>query len=238
MVPEIGERSEDRLERRPKGNETPRIASVIEFQHVGVSLGGRPVLRDLSLVVDPGEAVGVAGPNGSGKTTLIRTAATLVSTDEGTLNVLGQKPGSRDLVSLRRSIGLIGHQPTLIPELTLAENLTHVARLAGIDGARIRRALEVVGLSEAASRRAEACSFGMQRRVEIAHLLLTRPQLLLLDEASSGLDRSARDLINALVRSVCDRGGGCVVVSHDRDHLADLCVRVASLSNGRLEAAT
>jgi ABC-type multidrug transport system ATPase subunit len=76
----------------------------------------------------------------------------------------------------------------------------------------------------------------MRRRVEIAHLLLTRPQLLLLDEAASGLDASARDLVDALVRSVCDRGGGCVVVSHDRALLTDLCVRVASLSNGRLEA--
>jgi heme exporter protein A len=199
-------------------------------------LGGRPVLRDLDLVVEPGEAVGVVGPNGSGKTTLIRTAATLVSIDEGIVSVLGREPGSRDLITMRRSIGLIGHQPTLIPELTLTENLTHVARLAGVDATRIPRALEVVGLSEAADRRAEACSFGMRRRVEIAHLLLTRPQLLLLDEAASGLDASARDLVDALVRSVCDRGGGCVVVSHDRALLTDLCVRVASLSNGRLEA--
>jgi heme exporter protein A len=195
-------------------------------------------LRDLDLEVGPCEAVGVAGPNGSGKTTLIRTAATLVSIDEGSLSVLGHEPGSRDLVTMRRSIGLIGHQPTLIPELTLAENLTHVARLAGVDGTRIPRALEVVGLSGAADRRAEACSFGMKRRVEIAHLLLTKPQLLLLDEAASGLDASARDLIDALVRSVCDRGGGCLMVSHDRAQLTDLCVRVASLSNGRLEPAT
>lgn len=195
-------------------------------------------MRDLDLEVGPGEAVGVAGPNGSGKTTLIRTAATLVSIDEGSLSVLGHEPGSRDLVTMRRSIGLIGHQPTLIPELTLAENLTHVARLAGVDDTRIPRALEVVGLSDAAGRRAEACSFGMKRRVEIAHLLLTKPQLLLLDEAASGLDASARDLIDALVRSVCDRGGGCVMVSHDRAQLTDLCVRVASLSNGKLEAAT
>lgn len=152
--------------------------------------------------------------------------------------VLGQDAAARDLVSTRSSIGLIGHQPTLIPELSLVENLTHVARLAGVDTARIARALEVVGLSEASDRRADACSFGMKRRVEVAHLLLTRPQLLLLDEAASGLDESARDLIEALVRSVCGRGGGCIVVSHDQAQLTDLCSRVAVLTDGRLETAT
>jgi ABC-type multidrug transport system ATPase subunit len=194
-------------------------------------------LRGLELVVEPGEAVGIAGPNGSGKTTLIRTAATLVSTNRGSLEVLGQIVGKRDLVSTRRAIGLIGHQPTLIPELTLVENLSHVARLAGVDIARVPRALEVVGLDEASDRRAEACSFGMKRRVEIAHLLLTRPQLLLLDEAASGLDESARDLIEALVGSVRRRGGGCIVVSHDRAQLTELCSRVASLADGRLDTA-
>lgn len=188
-------------------------------------------------MVAPGEAVGIAGPNGSGKTTLIRTAATLMSIDRGSLTVLGQDAAGRDLVTTRSAIGLIGHQPTLIPELSLAENLTHIARLAGVDTSRITRALEVVGLAEAADRRADACSFGMRRRVEIAHLLLTRPQVLLLDEAASGLDESARDLIEALVGSVCGRGGGCVMVSHDRAQLTDLCSRVTALTDGRLEPA-
>lgn len=140
-------------------------------------------------------------------------------------------------MATRRTIGMIGHQPTLIPELTLFENLSHIARLAGVDLARVRRALDVVGLDEASDRRAEACSFGMKRRVEIAHLLLTRPQLLLLDEAASGLDESARELIEALVGSVRQRGGCCIVVSHDRAQLAELCSRVASLADGRLEPA-
>lgn len=195
-------------------------------------------MRDLDLVVEPGEAVGIAGPNGSGKTTLIRTAATLVSIHRGSLEVLGQDVGKRDLVATRLAIGMIGHQPTLIPELTLVENLNHVARLAGVDVGRVPRALEVVGLGEAADRRAEACSFGMKRRVEIAHLLLTRPQLLLLDEAGSGLDESARDLIEALVGSVRQRGGGCIVVSHDRAQLTELCSRVDTLADGRLESAS
>lgn len=211
---------------------------VVHFQNAGVSLGGRPVLREVDLRVEPGEAVGIAGPNGSGKTTLVRAAATLISIDSGAATVLGTSTRAADLTPIRRSIGLVGHQPTLIPELTLRENLNHIARLAGVETSRVDRALEVVGLAGAADRRAEACSFGMRRRVEIAHLLLTRPRLLLLDEAASGLDESARELIDTLVKSVCERGGGCIVVSHDRSQLVELATRTMSLSSGRLETAT
>lgn len=211
---------------------------VVHFQNAGVSLGGRPVLRDLDLIVEPGEAVGVAGPNGSGKTTLVRLAATLLSIDSGTLSVLGTETTGTDLTSIRRSIGLIGHQPALIPELTLAENLDHIVRLAEVETTRVAYALDVVGLTEAADRRADACSFGMRRRVEIAHLLLTKPRLLLLDEAASGLDEAARALIDALVESVCGRDGGCIVVSHDRSQLVELTSRTMNLSAGRLETTS
>lgn len=176
--------------------------------------------------------MGIAGPNGSGKTTLVRTVATLLAFDRGTATILGE---TEDYIRARREIGLIGHHPSLIPELTLVENLEHVARLSAIDPSRVGKALEVVGLDEVADRRAAACSFGMQRRVEIAHLLLRRPRLLLLDEAASGLDESAQDLIGALIASVRERDGGAVLVSHDRTHLAGLCDRVLSLEAGRLD---
>lgn len=211
---------------------------VVQFVEAGVSLGGRPVLRDLDLMVTSGEVVGIAGPNGSGKTTLIRAAATLTTPDEGNIIVLGTDSRSPDLLATRTSIGMIGHQPGLIPQLSLEENLVHVVRLAGIETERARHALDVVGLSGAASRRAEDSSFGMRRRVEIARLLLTKPRLLLLDEAASGLDEAARQLIDALVDSTRRRGGGCIVVSHDASHLEEMCTRVSRLDSGRLETAT
>jgi heme exporter protein A len=214
------------------------VEPVAHFERAGVSLGGRPVLRSVDLMVAPGEVVGISGPNGSGKTTLIRTAATLTTPDQGSVTVLGRDSRDRDLVAIRRSIGMIGHSPGLIGELTLAENLDHVARLVGIERTRVGRALDVVGLDEVAGRRADVSSFGMRRRVEIARLLLTKPHLLLLDEAAAGLDEPASQLIEALVESVCSRGGACIVVSHDRAHLEGLCTRVASLSGGSLEEAT
>jgi ABC-type multidrug transport system ATPase subunit len=205
---------------------------------VGVSLGGRRVLSDVSLDLRSGETLGVAGPNGSGKTTLVRSAATLTTIDRGAAFVLGTNVDSGELTTIRASIGLIGHQPALIPELTLSENLGHIARLARIEFDRVDHALDVVGLSGAADRRASECSFGMLRRIEIAHLLLTKPRLLLLDEAASGLDESARDLIGALIGSVRGRGGAAIIVSHDRAQLEALCDRVLSLEAGRLESVT
>lgn len=213
------------------------MTDIVELRNAGVSLGGQRVLAGIDLTLAPGASLGVAGPNGSGKTTLVRTMATLVSIDEGKAEVLGADVTSNDLSEIRGSIGLIGHNPSLIDELTLYENLDHVARLAGIDTARVGKALDVVGLAGAADRRAAACSFGMKRRVEIAHLLLTRPSLLLLDEAASGLDASAQDLVEALVRSVREREGAVVVVSHDRNQLTSLCDRVGTIAAGRLQIA-
>lgn len=197
-----------------------------------VSRGGRLVLRNVDLTLRPGEVLGVAGPNGSGKTTLVRTLATLVPIDAGSGSVLSNPIGDAD--SVRREIGLIGHHPSLVPELTITENLDHIARLRGIDTGRVPGALEVVGLGDAAGLRVEACSFGMKRRVEIAHLLLSKPRLLLLDEAASGLDEAARELIGALIESVNGRSGATLVVSHDRSQLESLCTGVLSLESGRL----
>ncbi len=207
----------------------------VDLVDTGVSLGGRPVLRHLALQVSPGEIVGVAGPNGSGKTTLLRLLATLVAPDEGEGVVLGARLGTSDVYAVRRRIGLLSHVPAVIGELTIAENLEHVTRLAGEDPGRITAALRVVGLDGAADRRGEDCSFGMLRRTEAARILITRPHLLLLDEAYSGLDADARDLIDALITRTNGDGGATVIVSHDGAQLQDRAGRVLILDGGRLE---
>lgn len=189
------------------------------------------------MALEPGEVVGIAGPNGSGKTTLIRVLATLTRLDSGRGRVLGADLTTPAIFEVRPMIGMIGHTPALIPELTLFENLVHICRLAGVDHTRVMAVLDVVGLAGAAHRRAQASSFGMRRRVEVAHLLLTRPHLLLLDEAVAGLDDSARALITALIERTVAGGGGAVVVSHDATHLERICDRIMRLTVGRLESA-
>jgi ABC-type multidrug transport system ATPase subunit len=219
----------------PAAVRLPPVEDLAVLDGVGVSLGGRPVLRNLDLTLRVGETVGVAGPNGSGKTTLVRMMATLVRIDAGRGAVLGADLASNAVYGVRRSIGMIGHQPALIGELSLTENLVHMARLASLDESRVGHILELVGLGGAADRRAAASSFGMKRRVEVAHLLLSRPKLLLLDEATSGLDRAAQELITALVDRTPTDGGATVVVSHDEAQLSGLCGRVLRLDSGSLE---
>ncbi len=213
------------------------MADIASLDRVGVSLGGRPVLRDLSFSLTSGEVVGIAGPNGSGKTTFVRMLATLVRIHAGSGSVLGADLASDAIYAIRGSIGMIGHHPALLSELTLAENLVHRARLAGFDESMVGWSLGVVGLAGAAERKASASSFGMQRRVEVAHLLLSRPKLLLLDEATSGLDRSARELISALSQRTTSAGGAVVMVSHDEGQLGELCHRVLRLESGTLVEA-
>jgi ABC-type multidrug transport system ATPase subunit len=208
---------------------------LVQLSKVGVSLGGKPVLRDIDFVLKPGQVMGISGLNGSGKTTLLRILSTLLRIREGSGVVLDANIDSNDVFIVRPLIGMIGHKPALIGELTLHENLLHVARLTGVEEKKVGAVLAVVGLDEASDRRADASSFGMQRRIEVAHLLLTRPRLLLLDEATSGLDSSARDLIAALTERVVGDGGGVVTVSHDQARLAESCDKTMSLTEGRLE---
>lgn len=196
------------------------------------------MLRGLSLSVAPGDVLGVAGPNGSGKTTLLRLLATLVRPDEGGGRVLGATLGTADVYAIRSEIGLVGHIPSVIGELSLRENLEHATRLTGGDHSRIEPALRVVGLDEAADRKVEASSYGMLRRTEAARLLITGPKLLLLDEAFSGLDVDAQELIDALIVRTIGNGGSVVMVSHDAAHLGRRTGRVMSLSAGRLETVS
>ncbi|HEX2404545.1 MAG TPA: ABC transporter ATP-binding protein [Acidimicrobiia bacterium] len=207
----------------------------IELEDAGVSLGGQTILRDLTLSVGAADILGIAGPNGSGKTTFLRLLATLTAPDHGTGRVLGAALGTPEVYGIRREIGLIGHIPTVVGELTLRENLEHATRLFGEDTARIERALQVVGLAEAADRTVEQSSYGMLRRTEAARLLITKPKVLLLDEAFSGLDVNAQDLIDALISRTTGNGGAVVMVSHDAAHLAKRSDRVMALAAGRLE---
>ncbi len=208
---------------------------LVRLDGIGVSLGGRPVLRDVDLEVAAGESVGISGPNGSGKTTAVRLIATLLRPESGHGEVLDRDLGNHNLHEIRRHIGLIGHTPALIPELSLRENLRHFGNLAGVDEERIEPVLDVVGLARASDRRAEASSFGMKRRIEVALLLLRRPKLVLFDEATSGLDSAASALIDAVVEATTEAGGGVVMVSHDSTTLAGTCSRQLTIGDGRLE---
>jgi len=193
------------------------------------------VLRRVDLQVRPGEAVGLFGANGSGKTTLLRILATLIRPTAGTGTVLGAHLGTSAVETIRPRIGLIGHEPALYPNLTLAENLGLVHDLCRRPATTAAEALATVGLGGAADRRATHCSNGMRRRAEFARVLITRPDLLLLDEAHVGLDPAASALVEHLVADVLGRGGSAVVVSHERERAVRIVGRTVVLADGRIE---
>lgn len=211
------------------------MARLAYLDQASVVLGGVPILDRIAFTLAPGQIAGVTGPNGSGKTTLLRALATLVRIDGGGGEVLGMDVRGDDVISVRRSIGMIGHNPTTIPHLTLWENLDHVARLTSQEQTRVDKVLRVVGLDEVSGRRSKDSSYGMQRRLEIARLLLTQPRLVLLDESLSGLDTAAAELVAAMIDRTLSRGGGVVMVSHDLALLEETCHTLFRLDQGRLE---
>ncbi len=209
-------------------------SAIVSLSGVGVRFGATSVLSDIDLDLAPGEAVGVTGPNGAGKTTLLAVVSTLLTPTHGSVELFGGPVNRRDLPRVRRRIGMSGHDPGLYPELTLLENLTLVERLVGDVRMSAMQVLEVVGLGGAAHRRVSAASNGMQRRTDLARLIMTRPDLILLDEAHAGLDTAARDIIDRLIHRTCEAGGGAIVVSHDRSVLARSLSRIVEVEEGTL----
>jgi len=210
-------------------------APVIDVVEVTVRRPTALVLRSVDLRVGRGEAVGLFGSNGSGKTTLLRVLATLAHPTGGFGQVLGAPLRTSEVEKVRHRIGLIGHEPALFPHLTLAENLGLVERLCVSPATTGLEALGAVGLEAAAHRRVANCSNGMRRRAEFARMLVTRPDLLLLDEAHVGLDPEASALVEHLVGDVVGRGGAAVVVSHERERVGRIVGRSVVLRDGVLE---
>lgn len=229
------------------GGERSRVAALatrsamdpdaVVLEGVDVERGGVPVLRDANLSVPAAAVVGVTGRNGSGKSTLLAVLATLVRPVRGRVSVLGRDVSAGGVSrSLRSRIGYVAHEPALHPGRTIREELTLVATLRGRGHDEVEAALTRVGLAGAAGRRVAHCSQGMRRRADLARAALGDPELLLLDEADSGLDPEATAAVAELIADVRGRGGATVVVGHDPARLAATCDTVWTVRAGRLEA--
>jgi heme exporter protein A len=207
---------------------------IVDLASVSVRVGATHILRDITLSINEGDAIGIFGGNGAGKTTLLRLIATLIKPASGTATVFGVDVATDARYGIRTRIGYVGHTPGLYPEMTLSENLGFVAHAMGIEVAEADRSLAAVGLAGAADRRAEVCSHGMQRRAEFARVLMTKPDLLLLDEPHSALDADAVDLVDALVARTLDTGGAAVLVSHDKERVLKVATEFHEITGGTL----
>ncbi len=211
---------------------------IVSVSHLTYAYGDRVAVDDLSLSVNRGEIFGFLGPNGSGKTTLFRILSTLIPAPVDTVKRFGLDAVT-GMTDIRRRIGVVFQSPSLDRQLTAVENLRHHGHLYGLGGAdledRIRTQLARLGLSDRAGERVGGFSGGMRRRVELAKGLLNRPQLLLLDEPSTGLDPGARiDLWEAL-HQIQAEGVTILLTTHLMDE-ADRCTRLAIMTAGKLVA--
>ncbi|MGD1277000.1 MAG: ATP-binding cassette domain-containing protein [Tepidisphaeraceae bacterium] len=213
--------------------------NIIDIDHLSHSYGRRAALVELSLQVHRGEIFGFLGPNGSGKTTLFRILSTLIPAPPGKIKMLGLDPAV-DRDALRRQIGVVFQSPSLDKQLTAEENLRHQGHLYGMRGRalslRIDQLLDRVGLSDRRRERVEGFSGGMRRRVELAKGLLHQPQLLLLDEPSTGLDPTARIDLWHYLREIQQNDGVTVLLTTHLMDEADRCARLAILDHGKLAA--
>jgi ABC-2 type transport system ATP-binding protein len=193
-------------------------------------------LAGVDLTVAPGELVGLIGANGAGKSTLMKIACGLVRPTAGTATVCGVPARTREA---RRNLGYLAELFRFPGWSTASEVLALHQQLAGSPRGRIERdaLLELVGLSDAADRRVEGMSKGMQQRLGIAQALIGDPKLLLLDEPTSALDPAGRRDVRTLLVALRDRGIGVLINSHLLGELERVCDRVVILSGGRVVAA-
>ncbi|HUS18610.1 MAG TPA: ATP-binding cassette domain-containing protein [Terriglobales bacterium] len=214
-------------------------AVAVRLEEVRHSYGEREALRGVSFEVNTGEILGLLGPNGSGKTTLFRILSTLMLPRGGRASVMGEDVAG-DPNGVRRKIGVVFQSASVDVKLSAAENLEHQGHLYGMSGAalksRVKEMLERVGLADRASERVETFSGGMQRRVELAKGLMHRPQVLLLDEPTTGLDPGARRELWKYLRMVRDSEGVTVIVTTHLMEEAEHCDRLAILHEGNLVA--
>jgi len=201
--------------------------------------GQRTAVDDLSLAIDQSELFVFLGPNGSGKSTLFRVLSTLVPLQQGSVAVLGLDLRAES-ARIRRKLGVVFQSPSLDGKLTVAENIHCHGRLFGLGRGEIQRRmgelLESLGLAGRVRDYVETLSGGMRRRVELAKALLPQPQLLLLDEPSTGLDPAARgDLWDYLRRARGQQGTTVVLTSHLLDE-AERADRIAIMDLGKLAA--
>ncbi|WP_324668405.1 heme ABC exporter ATP-binding protein CcmA [Geochorda subterranea] len=208
---------------------------MIQAEGVVKSFGGRPVLAGLDLTVESGEAVALFGPNGAGKSTLVRALAGLIRIDRGRILIAGV-PVDRTSPELRRRIGLLAHQGFLYDNLSAEENLHFWARLYGVPdrGARIQSLLRRVGLWAFASDPVRTYSRGMIQRLALARVLLHEPELYLLDEPFTGLDRAGVRLLREILAELVAARRTVVVVSHRPDEVVGICQRFCVLTSGRI----
>jgi lipooligosaccharide transport system ATP-binding protein len=215
------------------------MAPALQARGLRKSYGTQEVVCGVDLTVATGECFGLLGPNGAGKTTTLKLCLGLVDPDAGTAQLLDlEVPASAR--EARANVGVVPQFDNLDPDFTVAENLVVYGRYFGIRDAQIKARipdlLEFAGLNGRANSRIQTLSGGMKRRLTLARALVNDPQLLFMDEPTTGLDPQARHLIWERLRRLTQEGRTLILTTHFMEEAERLCRRIAIMDHGRIIA--
>lgn len=212
---------------------------MIEVRNLAFAYRDRPVLRDVSFVVSPGEVVSVVGGNGAGKTTLLKLLSTLVEPDSGTVMMDGSDALRRPL-RYRRQIGYMPERVALYEDMTVREYLKYRAYLKGEPAKRVRRRIgesaEMCRIVDLLKTPLRTLSAGYLKRVALADALLLRPRVLLLDDFLAGLDRGMREVAGEILSSAA-AFSSVIVTGHELEDFAKWTTRFLVLRDGVIAAS-
>ena len=216
------------------------MSLALEARGLRKSYGGQEVVCGVDLQVAAGECFGLLGPNGAGKTTTLKLCLGLIDPDAGSARLLDY-PVPGNAREARARIGVVPQFDSLDPDFTVAENLVVYGRYFGMRDAqiepRIPQLLEFAGLNGRANSRIQTLSGGMKRRLTLARALVNDPQLLFMDEPTTGLDPQARHLIWERLRQLTNEGRTLILTTHFMEEAERLCQRLAIMDHGRIIAA-
>ena len=204
----------------------------MRLAHISKSFGNVRAVVDVTLELETGMVVIIEGPNGSGKSTLLGIVGTLIRPTSGTIDY-GNLGRTRD--DVRARLGWLGHDTLCYPDLTGRENIELAARLAGVDvDAAWKRSAERFSLGDFATRPMRTGSRGQRQRVALARALVHQPELVLLDEPSTGLDKASVERVERVIAEEAERGASVVMITHDATIARNVKAIRYQMDRGRL----
>jgi ABC-2 type transport system ATP-binding protein len=206
---------------------------VIRTQNLKKYFGDFHAVEDVSMEIKSGNIFGFLGPNGAGKTTTIGMLLGLIHPTAGSIEIFGEKINTRHNPVLNRVGTLVGASPAIVPYLTARENLALITQLdSKLTNKDVEETIELVNLSEAANRKAGHFSTGMKQRLGIAMALIHKPDLLIMDEPTNGMDPTGMQEIRQLLRNLADKGTTIMLSSHLLHEVEQICDEVMVINKG------
>ncbi len=203
---------------------------ILTISNLTKNFGPLVAVNNLSFTIEKGNVYGILGPNGSGKSTTLGIVLNVVNKSSGNFHWFDGETSTHDAL---KKVGAIIEHPNFYPYMTAVQNLALVAKIKGVDLAKIEEKLEVVGLHERKDTKFKTYSLGMKQRLAIASALLNDPEILILDEPTNGLDPQGIHQIREIIKKIATSGTTILLASHLLDEVEKVCSHVVILRKGK-----